>query len=341
MTAGDRFCVRCGTTLSHEPTPGPESSLQALGSRETGSPDRYNMCVSCGRATRNAFRCDTCGAAFPATEIGSSVSEVSAAVAADQITPARANPNWWRLAFFVISLLVSAILTVWFVSAGRSPYEPVNHGNLSLASRRVRVFLGLLQFGEKAVVTLGYAVSGFAIPLMMVLVAIGIAQTLKWLRRDVPQWLSLGAPAVVGWWMGSVAATLVVGFHASPEALSGTWTQIADSATAAQNEDAFLPRDTVGEVTFWPDGREKISFRSPSQGVGMEIEGHYRVDGKRLTFTADGGTGIDGAPIKLDDLQILNHEISTPDEVLRLTGNELVLRDTVDQSVTHLRRAGD
>jgi hypothetical protein len=251
---------------------------------------------------------------------------------------AESNPKWWPLAIFTAALLVSAILTAWLVIAGHSPYPAVSHGSLSTGSRKTRGLLVLLQIGEAAVVNWGYLVSALLLPCALVLCAWVVAITFRSTGRRTPDWLNLGTPAVTGWWLGSVLVTLLVGFHASPAALAGTWTEIPDSTTATHNEEAFLPRDALGQMTFLQDGRLSISIRSATQGVGMDIHGRFSTEGRHLAFTAEGGTGIDGGPLRLDDLRLLNLEMTTPDEVLRLTATELVLKDLDDQSVTHWRR---
>ena len=251
--------------------------------------------------------------------------------------PATPNPRWWPIAFFAVALLVSGGLTAWLVTSGHTSTEFAQEGGSGPGSRRIRGFLILLQLGESAAASYGYLVAGLIIPVLFLVACLGCAAVLR-KGGQVPDWLSLGAPAVGGWWLGSLAATMMVGFHLNPASLSGTWVEQLDSATAARNAEEFLLADALGRLTLSESGAMTLTIHSPSQHVGMSITGRISIAGRMLTPHAESGTSTDGTPIKVDELQILNQELVAPDEVVKLTPSELVLRDTKDGVVTRWQR---
>lgn len=251
--------------------------------------------------------------------------------------PSTPNPRWWPIAFFAVALLVSGGLTAWLVTSGHTSTEFAQEGGSGPGSRRIRGFLILLQLGESAAASYGYLTAGLILPVLFLVACLGCAAVLR-KGGQVPDWLSLGAPAVAGWWLGSLAATMMVGFHLNPASLSGTWVEQLDSATAERNAEGFLPADALGRLTMSESGAMTLTIRSPSQDVEMSITGRISIAGRMLTPHAERGIAIDGTSIQVEDLQILNQELVTPDEVVKLTRSELVLRDTEDGVVTRWQR---
>ena len=229
-------------------------------------------------------------------------------------------------------------MTGWCVHSGWQPFSSA-HESAGRGFKKLQFLLLIVQGGATAAERFGYLASLGAACVFATLFVLWICSRVK-VGRQVSEWATLGGPTVFGLWVGSTVATLFVGFHANETTLADSWQQASNFHTATENEEAFLPRDALARLEVHPGMTGVLAVHSPQHGEIMIAHVLVLLEGRRLSFQATAAWDAAVGQLDNESLAELNHELGVPDNVVSITGNELVLRDKLTGVETvFMRRA--